>query len=323
MGDHPGSYRAVIALCLEASHARGMGHLFRGLALAQALEEQGRKLHFYLNPFAPAEALLRERGRSFTTVTLEDGSWARDIIREDGITAWINDRLDTGAAHAAAVKQAGAPLVTFDDRGPGAAQADLNIVAFPASDSETLRGKRVLTGPQSLVLDPGIARHKRVRQRLDSLVVSMGGSDTYGVTVEVAQALKQRGRNATVILGPGFAHDAALAAVRHDGLTIKQNVPSLAEEFFGHDLAITAGGLTPCEANAAGLPCIVIATESWEARVGQVLGHLGGSHFAGSRDSIDFSFLDRPLPIAAMSQAALRGVPCDGGAAVAREILAL
>src|SRR5947208_31595 len=127
------------------------------------------------------------------------------------------------------------------------------------------------------------------RTALNSLVVSMGGSDTYGVTVDVARALKQRGTGATVILGPGFAHDEALAAVKHEGLVLKRNVPSLAEEFFHHDLAITAGGLTPCEANAAGLPCIIIATESWEARTGQELEQLGGSRFAGSRGAIDFS----------------------------------
>jgi spore coat polysaccharide biosynthesis predicted glycosyltransferase SpsG len=323
MGDHLGGYRAVLALCVEASHARGMGHLFRGLALAQALESQGARLGFYMNSFAPAEALLRDRGRSFTTVSLDDSGWASGIIRKDGITAWLNDRLDTGAGHAADVKQAGAHLVTFDDRGPGAAQADLNIVAFPANDDEKLPGRRVLSGPQSLVLDPAIAGFRRPRTELNSLVVSMGGSDTYGVTVDVARALKDRGQSATLILGPGFAHDAALAAVKHDGLAVKRNVPSLAQEFSHHDLAITAGGVTPCEANAAGLPCIVIATESWEARTGHVLEQLGGSRFVGSRDRIDFSFLDQPLPIAAMSEAAMRGVPCDGAATIAREILAL
>jgi spore coat polysaccharide biosynthesis predicted glycosyltransferase SpsG len=300
-----------------------MGHLFRGLALAQAMEEQGAALRFYLNSFAPAEALLRQRGRDFTTVDLGASGWEAGIIRKHGIMAWINDRLDMAATHAADVKQAGARLVTFDDRGPGAEQADLNIVAFPADDSEKLPGQRVLTGPQSVVLDPDIARHKHPRTEMNSLVVSMGGSDTYGVTVDVARALKERSLDATVILGPGFAHDEALAAVQHDGLRVKRNVPSLAEEFSRHDLAITAGGLTPCEANAAGLPCIVVATEAWEARVGQVLEQLGGSRFAGSRDNIDFRILDRRLPIAAMSQAAMRGVPCDGAAAVAREILAL
>ena len=313
----------MLALCLEASHARGMGHLFRALALAEALTSLGGKVHFYLNDFAPAQDLLRARGRSFSTVGLADSDWAAAIIREDGITAWINDRLDTGATHAQSVRQAGAHLVSFDDRGAGAHMADLNIVAFPASENEKLPGRRMLTGTQALVLDPAIAAFQRPRDSLNSLVISMGGSDTYGVTVQVAQALKQRGRDATVILGPGFAHDRELAAVGHGGLTIKRNIPSLAEEFFRHDLAITAGGMTPCEANAAGLPCIVIATERWEARVGRVLEQLGGSLFTGSRDDIDFSFLDRPLAIAAMSAAAMRGVPHDGAQTVARQILAL
>jgi spore coat polysaccharide biosynthesis predicted glycosyltransferase SpsG len=300
-----------------------MGHLFRTLALAEALTNQGSKVHLYLNAFAPAEELLRARGHSFATVTLDDGAWAAAIIAADGIQTWINDRLDTGAGHAQAVRQAGAHLVSFDDRGDGAALADLNIVAFPASDNEKLPGRRVLAGPQVLVLDPAIAAFRRPRAALSSLVVSMGGSDTYGVTVDVARALKQRGMAATVILGPGFAHDEALAAVKHEGLTIKRNVPSLAGEFARHDLAITAGGLTPCEANAAGLPCIVIATEKWEARTGQVLEQLGGSRFAGHHQNIDFGFLDRTLPVAAMSEAALQSVPCNGAQRVAREILAL
>jgi len=300
-----------------------MGHLFRGLALAEALASQGAKVHFYVNDFAPAEDLLRARGRSFSTVTLADGDWAGAIIATDRISTWINDRLDTGAAHAQSVRRAGAHLVSFDDRGTGAHMADLNIVAFGAHQDEKLPGQRLLTGVRALVLDSAIAALRRSRESLNSLVVSMGGSDTYGVTVDVARALKQRDRKATVVLGPGFAHDEALAAVKHHGLTVKRAVPSLAEEFACHDLAITAGGLTPCEANAAGLPCIVIATETWETRVGQVLEQLGGSLFAGSRNAIDFSFLDRPLAIAAMSTAAMRGVPYDSAQTVAREILAL
>src|SRR6185312_14607042 len=109
------------------------------------------------------------------------------------IKTWINDRLDTGLAHAQSVRDAGARLVSFDDRGAGAALADLNIVAFPASEAEKLPGRRVLSGPGALVLDPAIGALRRLRTALNSLVVSMGGSDTYGVTVDVARALKQRG----------------------------------------------------------------------------------------------------------------------------------
>jgi spore coat polysaccharide biosynthesis predicted glycosyltransferase SpsG len=313
----------VLALCIEASHARGMGHLFRALALAEAVESQGGIVRFYLNAFAPAEALLHARGRRFETVPLLEDGWEPDVIRRDGIRTWVNDRLDTTAAHAASVSGAGARLATFDDRGAGAGQSDLNIVAIPATSNEPLAGKRVLRGIANLVLDPAIARLRRPRSRLESLVVSLGGSDTYGVTLDVVRALKARGMGATVILGPGFAHEAELVAIADTGFTLKRNVPSLAEEFSRHDLAITAGGVTPCEANAAGLPCIVIAAEAWEVRTGEMLEALGGSRFAGPRHQIDFCILDQLPDVAAMSGAALAHVPADGAARVAREILAL
>lgn len=313
----------MLALCIEASHARGMGHLFRALALAKAVESRGGAVCFFLNSFASAEAILRERGCQFETVQLEGQGWEHDLIRNHGIGTWVNDRLDTDAAHAFRVQGEGVRLATFDDRGMGATQADLNIVAIPANDNETLPGRRVLRGLEYLVLDPAIAGRRRARNRSGSIVVSMGGSDTYGVTIDVVRAMKKRGLAATVILGPGFAHDAALALVADETFTLKRNVPSLTDEFSIHDLAITAGGMTPCEANAAGLPCIVIATESWEARTGEMLMQLGGSIYVGDRKNIDFTVLDRTLPIGAMSQAALETVPCDGADRIARRLLAL
>ena len=41
----------------------------------------------------------------------------------------------------------------------------------------------------------------------------------------------------------------------------------MAEEMSRHDLAVTGGGMTPFEANAAGLPCIVVANETFEIQV--------------------------------------------------------
>jgi spore coat polysaccharide biosynthesis predicted glycosyltransferase SpsG len=315
----------MFALCIEASHARGMGHLYRALALAQALEAKGAAVSLLLNDWTPAVDVARDHGRNVEIVSLSDtqSGWERDVIDRLGVHVWVNDRLDTTAAHAAHVRSTSARLASIDDRGAGAAQADLNIVAFPANDDEKLPGRRVLSGVSYLVMDPDVARHRRQRQGNGSLVVSMGGSDTYGVTVDIVRALRERQRRAVVILGPGFAHDEALASALTDDFTVRRAVPSLVEEFAHHDLAITAGGVTPCEANAAGLPCIIVATEPWEARTGEVLSALGGSIYAGPRANIDMTVFDRELPIAAMSAAALAHVPADGAARVAEALRAL
>lgn len=314
----------MFAICVEASHARGMGHLYRALALAEALGTKGVAAIVYINDDASAVRVLQDRKQPFRTVALEGpAGWESDLVKRDGIRVWINDRRDTAEEHARQVLATGARLASFDDRGAGGAFTDLNIVAIGPQNGERLPGKRVLTGLSYLVLDAAIAHHRRRRVHAKSLVVSMGGSDTYGLTVEVVLALRNRHRPAVIVLGPGFAHAAALERVIDSSFEVKRAVPSLAVEFSRHDLAITAGGMTAFETNAAGLPCILIAAEPWEQHIGLLLSHSGGAVYAGYRDRIDFSTLDAPLDIPSMSLAALNAVPVDGAARVATELLAL
>jgi spore coat polysaccharide biosynthesis predicted glycosyltransferase SpsG len=314
----------VFALCVEASHARGMGHLFRALALSEALEARGAAVKIYVNGDQGAERVLLQSGRAWQAVPLNgDEPWEPDRIRADGVRVWVNDRLETTAVHARRVLDAGALLATFDDRGSGAESAHLHVAPFPLGEGDRPAGRKVLSGLQYMVVDPAVRKHRRQRSVLQSLVVSMGGSDTYGLTVLVVRALRARKRQATIVLGPGFAHNAELGAELDSSFVVKRDLKSLVEEFAQHDLAITAGGITPFEANAAGLPCIVIGAESWEERAGELLGRLGGCRYAGARTRIDFSALDEELPLREMSAAALASVPADGSDRVAAELLAL
>lgn len=314
----------MYAICLEASHQRGMGHLFRGLALAQALRARGGATRIYVNEDAAARRVLEAAGFPWAAVPLRDGptGWIAERVRADGIRVWIDDTFETSLAHAKGVQAAGVRRVTFNDRGEGAELADLHVCAVQLGEASEPRGRKVLAGLEYLVLDPEVARQRRQRTEMRSIVVSMGGSDTYGLTVEVVRALAARGRTATVILGPGFVHERELAEVAC-GFEIKRHLASLPPEFARHDLAITAGGMTPFEANAAGLPCIVIGAEAWEERAGRMLAELGTCIYAGPRGRIDFSALDCELPVRRMSETALAKVPADGAARVAAEIAAL
>lgn len=314
----------MFAICIEASHERGMGHVYRALALSSALDKLSARPCIYVNNSPAALQVLQARGASYRVVPLYDAesNWEEQRVREDGIKIWINDRLDTTEGHARKVRSAGAEIVTIDDLGSGAALARVNVMAFPPADRD-IEGDIVLKGPSYLILDPEIAKYRRRRQSLGSIVVSMGGSDTYGVTIPIVEALQASDRSATVILGPAFAHHEALAKITGSTIRLKQNVASLAAEFFRHDLAITAGGITPCEANAAGLPAIVVATEPWEERTGKILASLGGAIFAGARQDIDLSCLRSEIPIAAMSEAALSAVPVDGAQRLAQVLIAL
>lgn len=320
----------MFALCIESSHARGLGHLYRSLTLASAMRAQGMTPHFLINEHPSSVALIRQHGYGVDVVDLgSDSTWELDWLRvHPEVKVWINDRLDTGEAHARRVKAAGMQLVTFDDRGCGAAWADLHIAALAFDDADTLQGGKVLHGVDYLVLDSGLAKLKRLRNSPESVLVTMGGSDTWGVTPRVMDALLQRGRGATVVLGPAFAHADAvnevLARSPAGQFTVyHEGVPSLTDEMVRHDLAITGGGITPFQANATGLPCIVVANEVFEVPVGRMLARLGGSVFAGFHKEMDLSVLDRSLPLTAMSQAGMNAIDVRGSDRVIAALAAL
>ena len=142
--------------------------------------------------------------------------------------------------------------------------------------------------------------------------MTLGGSDTYGVTVKVVKLLKEMGLTATVVIGAAFMHTATLHEVLTDSFTLKCGVPSMIEEYSYHELAITGGGITPFEANASGLPCVVIANELFEIPVGNELQRLGGSVFAGYHESLSRPLFSTDLPLEKMSQAGLRNIGLQG-----------
>lgn len=312
----------MFAICVEASHQRGMGHFFRALNLIVHLDKQQQPYIVLINAHAKSKAILEQKNIPFEVVALDDctSGWEARLIAQHGITVWINDRLDTDVQHARHVKQAGVKLVTFDDRGSGAALADLQIAGLAFDEAESLQGKKILRGVDYLILNPEIDRFKKPRTTVDNILITMGGSDTYGVTVRVVEILQKIGKKGTIILGPGFEHFDALHAAMTPDFTIKTDVPSLVEEFQHYDLAITAGGITPFEANASGLPCIIIASEWFEMPIGLFLQQLGCSIFAGHYSAINENVFLSSLDIETMSKTGMDQLTTQGVKNIYREL---
>lgn len=313
----------MIAICIEASHARGLGHLFKAVHLSEFLREKREPFVVLVNDDPKAASVLEEHGIPWRSVPLADTSsdWEAQLIRELGIEVWLNDRLDTDLKHAERVKRHGVKLVTVDDRGTGAALADLHFAPLLFTGSTALGGKKVLTGHKYLILSREIDRYKRVRDRVGSIVVTLGGSDTYGVTLKVVKILKGLGRGATIVTGPSFGHRGELEKLLDQRFSVKSAVPSLVAEFSLHDLAVTGGGVTPFEANASGLPCIVVANELHEIPIARHLEELGSSVFAGYHTGIDEAVFARELDLAAMSRAGMAQISGEGAKEVYREIV--
>ena len=284
----------------------------------------GEDVQFLINAHKPSMQILKSRGYAHTIVDLahEASDWETQTVQRLRASVWINDRLNTTAVHVERVKAAGLPVVTFDDQGSGAAESDLNVAAlvFDPEEVARLQGARVLTGVDHLVLNPAIACFRRARTQLGSVLVTLGGADTYGATIKVVRLLRDKPWQVTVMLGPAFVHHEALVEVMPCHFEVRHGVASMAQEMARHDLAITGGGMTPFEANAAGLPCIVVANETFEIPVGYALERMGGCKFAGCYEAIDASVFQSPLDIAGMSSRAMTSVSLGGVQRVATAV---
>ena len=95
------------------------------------------------------------------------------------------------------------------------------------------------------------------------------------------------------MIGPNYRFENELKTYVNERIPIYKNVPSLIEFFSHYDLAITGGGVTCCEANASGLPCLIIANAQHEINTGRHLEALGGCVYAGDYSEWDSSIIGR------------------------------
>jgi len=278
----------MFAICIEASHSKGMGHLFRMLNFVEYLKKKNQQFIFVVNDNKKTINMLTNSDIAYKVVDIDDSSpnWESKIINEFDIKYWINDRLDTNQLHSLNVKKTGINLITFDDLGEGAKNSDINVCGL-FFNREEVEGKLVLRGVEYLILNSEIDLYKRERESIKNILVTLGGSDTYGVTIKALKILQDNNINASIHIGPSFEHINSLEDILTDQYELINNVPSLVEEFAKYDLAITGGGITPFEANASGLPCLVIANESFEITNGYFLDKIGSSKFLGFYDGIN------------------------------------
>ena len=282
----------MFAICLEASHSKGMGHLFRMLNFAEYLKIQNEDFVFLVNDNKKTNEILSDKNINFEVVNLYDfyTNWENGLIKKYNIKYWINDRLETDINHAQKILKNSCKLITFDDLGSASRVCDINICGL-FFKKEKIEAKKVLKGVEYLILNNEIDIFKKERTDIKKILVTLGGSDTYGVTVKVLKLLKKYNLKATIHIGPSFEHIDELKQELTENFELISFIPSLIEEFYKYDLAITGGGVTPFEANASGLPCLIIANELFEIPNGEFLDSMNASKFLGYHKNINEDIL--------------------------------
>jgi spore coat polysaccharide biosynthesis predicted glycosyltransferase SpsG len=241
----------------------GLGHVYNLLAIAGGMV--GHELIF----------LVDEKSRlAFDTIA--SNNYLVSMAEPGGlITAIqackpdiiINDRLDTTEAYMRALKTTGAPLINFEDLGPGATIADLVINAMYPERAVIpnhhfghryfcLRSEFLLT-QEAVVIKPVVKQ----------VLLTFGGVDpnnyTHRVLSLIVPECRQRGISVRVILGRGYQALASLEEFSTE-VDILSDVANMSEQMLGADLAFTSAGRTTFETASLGLPTIVICQNQRE-----------------------------------------------------------
>lgn len=258
----------------------GTGHVVRDLLLAKQLIADGicrrdellfvtRKESYY----AIGQQMVIDAGMPLMTVVdtdlLPNSSNEGLLLAKTGADLIVIDRLSTTNNLIKLSKKAGAHVVTFDDIGDGALEADLVINAIleasPVRDS-------VRTGYKYLIL-PKITQSNMIKSHNDvnEIVVSPGGYDARDVVGFVLSSLLVYPRlgelsNKKLTCLVGSEQDQVISQwnvlAEQISLSIPLQVeilirtPDFSERLANADMAIVAGGLTAFECVSMGIPII-------------------------------------------------------------------
>lgn len=273
---------------VDGGRSVGMGHVVRCLWLASALRDTyDSPVSFCMAQDDIGISMVQSRGWPVVRVDPEELGG----VEGDALIIIID--LPGGASAKAVLasrqRNPRSLVVLMDGTCTGRIEADLvvsPIERLPDPSSwRGFRGQRY-EGPAYAILDPAFAR---VPRRLSSVVhdprllVTMGGSDPYGLTLQALRALDsmpdsmEEPFRVTIAIGPAFLHEVELrnwlAGARRQ-YECRREV-SLLNLMVNSDLALVSFGTTVYELAAAGLPAMALSITEDHAQSAEVFAQYG------------------------------------------------
>jgi UDP-2,4-diacetamido-2,4,6-trideoxy-beta-L-altropyranose hydrolase len=282
-----------VAFRVDSGSHIGGGHLFRCLTLADELRRLGASVRFVSREHpghllarldaqgyavdrlpAPPSAGPSADGHAWLGVTQDaDATQTLAALGEQRVDWLIVDHYGIDAEWERLAREAGHHLMVIDDLDDRTHDAALLLDQnYFGTDTPHRYERHVsadcrkLLGPRYALLQPD---YQRLRQSLAPrpgtvrrILVFFGMNDPTRATLTVLQALSRAEFSAIaidVVVGndPVILEELRSLARARPGITIHQQMPSLADLAAGADLAIGACGATTWERACLGLPAIV------------------------------------------------------------------
>lgn len=256
--------RKNIAFRVDGHKELGLGHIYRALTLAYRLT--GHEVVFLCDP-AYSLGIEKLRAAHMKVIEVDGDEGALEWVRAHRPDILVNDCLDTTASYIQSMKKYANRVVTFEDLGSGAAEADAVVNALyemPAGSGATFFGKEyVCLRDEFLTMAP-----RTFREKVERIVVLFGGTDPLGLTDRLyGIARRLNGKEIVAqfdfILGSGYAGDVIVPEPER-GITVYRDITFVGRVMRDADLAISSQGRTTFELASLGVPAIVLAQNERE-----------------------------------------------------------
>jgi UDP-2,4-diacetamido-2,4,6-trideoxy-beta-L-altropyranose hydrolase len=280
-----------IALLAEASTLIGSGHIAENFHIAQAALRFGIRTRMWINRDVPPGLL----EYAPIDVKLVDDFQPENLFRiaSDSISVGCKlaitnfRRISNDQVHA--LQTNALKILCIDEL--GGSHLDCDIVVNPSivsgyhhytSDNPNFR---VMTGPRYLAMSEEYERlnstPKYIPEKIRSIIVTMGGTDRSGATLNIIRALDEFKEDTlvNVVIGGGFAHAGDLqehiGSKPHPNVVVHSNLKSLGQFLFDSDIGFTAGGNTLAEMACVGTPALVLYEDPHEKDHGMAFQEKG------------------------------------------------
>lgn len=254
-----------IVFRVDSGPSVGMGHIYRCLSLAIALQEK-YTVSFFLNEGSQAEmAVLKKHNFNMTAVSRTEELAFLDQLNGDEVVI-MDGYIFTGAFQLL-VKQKGCRLVFIDDMASFKQVADIviNHAANAAQMSYTqMPYTRLLLGPGYALLRPYfMQKHVAVQPVFppQTVMVTMGGLDETNLTYKFVKWCSGFSsiKKIQVVCGPLYAFDHTLKTVQGKAeITVHKNIDEqqMGAIMLESDCIICTASVTLIESIALGRLCL-------------------------------------------------------------------
>lgn len=267
--------RKKIVIRLEGYPQIGLGHIYRGLLLAESFIE-----HDVLFVISAKSQLgiqkLEQSHYPYRVIADEKDFFA--YLAESPADIVINDILDTKITYMEKLRTVGAKIINFEDMGEGRRLADAVINALYEKKEEEANiywgEKYYLIRDEFLLESP-----RSFREKVQEILVIFGGTDPNDLTEKTVRAFMklsaEQELHCTVILGMGYQYAEKirnLVSCMADRFDVIQDVKMMAQYMARADIAVSSQGRTMLELVSMKVPTILMAQN--EREMSHVFGSL-------------------------------------------------